>query len=185
MRRLMCQGVITLLVVSGFAAASRSQEAVNPTGPQAQSRLNASVGQAEQNLLNTTSRFEAGVASINEVQNVQIELAEARIQLAALEQKPNIAIENLETIVTHRERLWAVATEQYKAGMSSADARNTARIKLAQARIRLESAILLAMQEENARLVEQRYKHGLVSRSDVEAAQKALDEFRNRLSREQ
>ena len=114
-----------------------------------------------------------------------IDLAEARIRHAENRQEPQTIIENLETIVAHRDEILKLANERYKVGVVSRAEVSLARVELAEAHIRLQSHIALAAREENLAYTIALYEVGATTKLEVENATKAVAAARARLENDQ
>lgn len=146
--------------------------------------LNANVAQAQQELAHMDARYKAGITTLSSVQEAEIKLAEARLRLAVFEKQPQTIIEQAELIVKHHERLVALDTERYKAGIATTVELNAARIELAEARMRLELHSLVALREENLARTTTLYQQGTASREQIENATNALAQAQSRLPAE-
>lgn len=154
--------------------------AQNPADQAAQLQTAAAaVKAAEERLALATKRFQAGVSTLVEVDQAQVDVAEAHIRWIQLQDQPRAAVEpqviaELGKLVQSQADAVALATARYKAGAATLAEVNTVRIKLSQARIRLELHTLVALCAENLAAVQVRFKAGLCTQDEVTAATESL-----------
>lgn len=188
-----------LTLVMGLVVNSQTQAVAPETKPpnqkvaeqslSAQEKLaiaNAEVAAAQRKLEQATERFKNGLAPAPTVNQAEVELAEARIRLATIrattiQELSQIIIQNMETIVTNRERLWEGMQALYKAGVVSLTEVNNARIALAEGRIQLELHTLVAIREQDLAQRRAAFEAGVGTQQQVEEATVALAEARRRL----
>ena len=138
----------------------------------------------EEALRHVTQLYKQGGTPVADVHGAEIKVAQARVNLAMVQGRPQEALGNLEKVVALREAAWQRAKALYNLGATPASGVSQARVELAQARIRLESQTIVAAREEQLANLSQAQEQGLAPRSEVDNARHILDEARSRAERE-
>ena len=134
------------------------------------------VAAAEQRLNQVKELAESGALPGRCLAQAEIDLAEARISLAALEGNQQAVLDGLTALVEQHQRRW----EQLQQVSGAIPGRSLlrARIDLAEARVRLELQTLLAIRQQELANLE---KLGVLPGRAVDQARQALDRARDRV----
>ena len=168
---------LVLLSLASRALLAESQSVEDERVPKAKEAVAA----AEQRLNQIKELAESGALPGRRLQQAEIDLAEARISLAALEGKQQEVLDGLTALVEQHQRRWEQL--QQIAASSAVPGRTAlrARIDLAEARVRLELQTLLAIREQEVANLEAVAKEGAVPQRALDEARQALDEARGRI----
>jgi outer membrane protein TolC len=140
-----------------------------------------SVAAAQERLGQLKEFAESGAIPGRRLQQAEIDLAEAQINLAALEGNHEAVLDGLTALVEKHQRRWEHVQQLAESGAVPERSVLRARIDLAEARIRLEMQALLAVHQKEVARVEELAKLGAIPQSVADEARQNLDQTRGRI----
>lgn len=161
--------------------AARPQANPEVKGKPLDNNLAAAIAQAEQELNRVTVRYQAGVATTEEVQQANSNLADAHTRFATSHNQPEIAVQEAQKLVDAKAQIVTIANARYQVGAATAMDLNAAQIALTKTRIRLQIYTLINLQTRNLKSVTVLYNQGAATQKEVAAATKAVADARSRL----
>lgn len=170
-------GFLVLFSLASRALSTEGQSAENDRVLKAREAVAA----AEQRLSQIKELAEGGALPGRRLQQAEIDLAEARISLAALEGKQQAVLDGLTALVEQHQRRWEQLQQVAASGAIPGRSALRARIDLAEARVRLEVRTLLTIREQDVANLEAVAKDGAVPQRTLDEARQALDEARGRI----
>jgi len=123
----------------------------------------------------------SGAVPGRRVQEAEIDLAEARVSLAALEGKQQAVLDGLTSLVEQLQRRWEQVQQLEESGAIPKRTALRTRIDLAEARVRLELQTLADVRRQELIGLEEGAKLGAVPQRAVDEARQALDLARGRI----
>lgn len=142
--------ILAAIVLSGLgvptAANADQRESRDQTA-----NAKAAVTEADQRLRRATELSTQGAVPESKVHRAEIDLAEARIRFAAIQGQQQELVGNLEKVVVHWEGFWDRVKRLSEQGATPTRSANEARVKLAEARARLEAHRIVLVREQHLR----------------------------------